>query len=150
MQAFLVLADSAQGDQASGKVSMLGGDWAIIGPEATSMAVIVLMRIPWEEAGEDREFHLRLVDEAGESVGGQDEEQGAPIRFSGVLRAAVEANLRDPLSRAMDIHANMAINIMMPQSPLRSGKLYTWLLEVEGKELASVTFAVRPAPEAAT
>ncbi|MGV9772922.1 DUF6941 family protein [Streptosporangium sp. NPDC003464] len=145
MQGFLVLCDSASTDRATGKISMLGAGWSLTGPELPSTAIAGFLRVPWEEARGDLDFTLGLVDEGGEPVMVPAAEEERPLRFSGQLAVDPADAELDGLARSLDIHSSFAINVH--SLSLGPGR-YTWTLEVDGQELASVTFGVRPDPAA--
>lgn len=50
MRAVLVLCDFAEQDQPGGKVHMLGAGWSMIGPLPAPHAVVVLIKVGWNEA----------------------------------------------------------------------------------------------------
>ncbi|WP_169953775.1 DUF6941 family protein [Microbispora sp. H11081] len=144
MQAFLVLCDAAQHDQVTGKLSMLGGDWSIIGPQISPMTVVVLMRTSWEEAEKAKTFTLNLLDDDGEPVRHGPERR--PIQYNGRLSLDPGNPLADDkVARMTDIHSNVMVSL--GSLPLQPGHRYRWTFDVEGEEIASVQFAVRSAPE---
>ncbi|MEV7964802.1 hypothetical protein AB0O34_02325 [Sphaerisporangium sp. NPDC088356] len=139
MQAFIVLCDAAQRDTGTGKVHILGADWSVTAPSAASTAVVVFLRVPWEELAVERTFHLRLVDEAGIVVKVNDD---LSIEFGGQMGSLADSGVPegDP-SRLTDIHSSIAVTVA--PLPLVQGATYTWCFDVDGKGLASTTFVVR-------
>jgi hypothetical protein len=136
MRASIVLADFAETDP-GGKVHILGAGWSVTGPQPGPQAVVGFIQVPPEQAGVAILFTLRLTDQEGEVV----EVQGP----AGMQRmeASGQVEMREPegWGGSTDLNAAFAINVMLPLSP---GQPYTWSLEVDGKDLASTTFYVRP------
>ncbi|WP_433254013.1 DUF6941 family protein [Streptosporangium sp. CA-135522] len=145
MQGFLVLCDSASTDRATGKISMLGAGWSLTGPELPSTAIAGFLRVPWNEARTDHTFTLGLAGEDGEPVMVSAAGRERPLRFSGQLAVNPADTELDELARSLDIHSSFAISVH--SLSLAPGR-YTWALEVDGEDLASVTFGVRADPDA--
>ncbi|MFI6794708.1 hypothetical protein [Streptosporangium canum] len=70
-------------------------------------------------------------------------EEERPLRFSGRPAVDPSAPELDGLDRSLDIHSSFAVDV----HSLTPGR-YTRTLEVDGRELASVTFGVRSDPDA--
>ena len=146
MDGFLVLADAAQNDQASGKISILGAGWSIVGPDVPPMSVVVFLRARVEEAAQPVEFLLRLLDADREPVKVEGPLGGRlPLEFAGRIQILDNSQPRDEWTDAVGIHSSFAINI--PRVSLPSGSAYMWVLETSGKEISSVPFAIRAEPE---
>ncbi|GAA1513842.1 hypothetical protein GCM10009677_53760 [Sphaerisporangium rubeum] len=95
--------------------------------------------MPWDEAGIERSFTLRLTDSAGDSVKIHDDR---PVEFRGQIGDLSDTgSADDEYTRMTDFHGNIALNI--GSLPLGQGECYAWRFEVEGEELASTSFAVR-------
>lgn len=142
----MMLCDSAQRDAATGKMHMLGGDWAVVGPDLPSMALAVFLRIPWAELEQPRPFVLRLLDGERNPVQGELEQMGeyAPIQFAGEVQLSGAAHLpEDDPARLVDIHSSFSVNLLLAEGALKPG-LHLWVLEVAGAEVASVAFVLRP------
>ncbi|MEO3804911.1 hypothetical protein [Nonomuraea sp. B1E8] len=145
IEAFLVLADSATTDRASGKVHMLGAGWSLTGPAIPPSAITGFLRIPWNEAGDEVRFRLQLLDDAHQAVTLlHDEADTRPVRYEGTV-ALRNAQPADEVMWQVPMNLSFAISI--PPLPLASGRTYEWMLEVEDVEVASVRFAVRPEGE---
>ncbi|MDH2425799.1 hypothetical protein [Sphaerisporangium sp. TRM90804] len=140
MQAFLVLCDNTQADTTTGKVHMLGANWSIVGPVVPPMGIVVFLRVPLEEAAVERSFTMKLTNSGGEPV---TLDNGRPVQVEGKIGNLARAVTpeEDHLTRLTGLHGSIAINVA--PLPLATGAAYAWLFEVEGKELASTTFAVR-------
>jgi hypothetical protein len=140
MQTVIVLGDFAERDTASGKVHILGAGWTVTGPEPTSQAVIIFVKVPADRARTPIPITLRLLDEAGRIV----KVPGA----AGVQRLEVFGQIEmgepETWEDSADLDAVFSVNV----GPLllQPGARYTWSVDVDGKEAASTEFRVRPAP----
>jgi hypothetical protein len=140
IEGFLVLADSAAPDT-SGKVHMLGAGWSLTGPTVPPSAVAGFLRIPWEEAGEQIRFRLRLVDEDREGVKIPHEDgENRAIEFEGTL-ALQSAQPADEITKKVPLNLSFAVSV--PPLPLPTGRAYEWVFDVGDTEVATVHFAVR-------
>ncbi|MEU7984172.1 hypothetical protein AB0B56_04820 [Streptosporangium canum] len=99
--------------------------------------------MPWDEARADHTCTLGLADETGEPVMVPAAEEERPLRFSGRLAVNPADPELDGPARSLDTHSSSAVNV----HSLTLGR-YTRTLEVDGRELASVTFGVRSDPDA--
>lgn len=145
MQAFLMLADAAQPD-ASGKLNMLGADWAIIGPRITPFALVIFFRASWEEADKIHPFTLRLTDGDGAPVLAPAENDGEPkplVLEGQIAMSAHTPSDEDAIARKVEVHSNLAVSLPGIAALLKPGHHYRWSLEADEKELAEVSFAVR-------
>ncbi|MFJ2028982.1 DUF6941 family protein [Streptosporangium sp. NPDC087985] len=140
MQAFIMLCDSAQHDQGTGKMHMLGADWSLTDSVAPQMTVAVFLRVPWEEASTSHSFTLRLVDADEKPVMAPLDGGDSPVEYQGELGISMGADA-DDFIRMTDIHSSFAVNIM-PLS-LEAGKRYEWKLDIDEQEFASADFAIR-------
>lgn len=145
MQAFMVLADAAQHDAASGKINILGGDWSIITQRLRQTALVVFYRVAWQEIEQEKRFSLRLLGEDDKPVHVGDPEQ--PVEYVGRFAFSDSEDAHDDYIRMVDIHNSIAITV--PPLPLVLGRRYTWSLEVDGEPMSSVAFVVRPDDEGA-
>lgn len=144
IEGFLVLADSATTDRASGKIHMLGAGWSLTGPAVPPSAIAGFLRIPWGEASEQVRFRLHLIDEEGEPVKIPQGDGGdLPIGFEGTL--ALNDAQADH-EEAKWVPMNLSFSVSLPPLPLTTGHPYEWIFEVEGSRVASVRFVVRPGP----
>lgn len=146
MDGFLVLADAAQNDQASGKISMLGGGWSIVGPGVPPMSVVIFLRASVEEASQPVEFLLRLVDTNREPIKVEGPLGGhLPLEFAGRIHILDDTQPREDWTDVVGLHSSFAVNI--PRLSIPSGRAYVWVLETAGKEISSVPFAIRAEPD---
>ncbi|NUW46223.1 hypothetical protein [Nonomuraea rhodomycinica] len=142
MEAFLVLADSGNTDQATGKVHLLGAGWSLTGPVVPPSAVAGFLRIPWNDVKEDFTFRLRLVDDARNPVEiPLADGQAKPVGFEGGLDVGFDQPQEDVARR---IPMNLSFSLNIPPLPLVPGRVYEWILDVGEVEVASVRFGVRP------
>jgi hypothetical protein len=142
MHAHIVLCDSAQLDQGTGKMHMLGAGWTVTGPEVPPFSVVVFFQVPWEEAVGLHAFAIRLLDDDDRSVVPAESREGKPIAFTGDLRLNPDSPLLEESAKKVDIHSAFAVNA--PSLKIASGERYRWVVEVDGKEIGSMAFVVRP------
>ncbi|NUW33521.1 hypothetical protein HTZ77_19095 [Nonomuraea sp. SMC257] len=142
MEAFLVLADSGNTDQTSGKVHLLGAGWSLTGPVVPPSALAGFLRIPWHDVEDDFAFHLRLVDDERHPVEVPlADGTTKPIGFEGGLDVGYSRPHEDVARR---IPMNLSFSVNIPPLPLVPGSVYEWILDVGDVEVASVRFCVRP------
>lgn len=144
MQAHIILCDSAQLDQGTGKMHMLGAGWTVTGPQVPPFSVVVFLRVPWEEAQEDHAFEIRLLDESGQPVVPAGVPDSKPVSFTGGLKLNPDSPLLEESAKMVDIHS--AIAVSAPALRIPAGQRYRWVVEADGKEIGSTMFVVRPAP----
>jgi hypothetical protein len=134
-RASLILADFAETDP-GGKVHVLGAGWSVTGPNVGPQAIVGFIQVPAEQSGAPISFILRLADRTGEVV-----EVPGPAGMQRMeVSGQVEMRVPEGWDGSTDLSAAFAVNVMVP---LPQGHPYTWSLEVDGKDLASITFYVR-------
>ncbi|MCC5950679.1 MAG: hypothetical protein JJU45_01140 [Acidimicrobiia bacterium] len=134
----MLLADSAQ--VADGKLYVLGGGLAMVGPKPQPVAVAMLMRIPWDRANLKHNWKLELVDEDGQPVmAGQ-----RPLLVQGNLEAGRPAGL----APGTPLPVPMAINFSA--LPLPAGRSFEFRLAIDDTSEPEwvLPFSTRPAPDA--
>jgi hypothetical protein len=141
MRAAIVLADFAETDTGTGKVHIIGAGWSLTGPSPGPHAVVAFIQIPADRVGGDPiPVMLRLADRAGQLVEAQGPAGMQRVEISG----QVETQVPEGWDRSTEVEVTFAANLM--GLSLQPGQSYTWSIEVDGKELASTQFQVRPAP----
>jgi hypothetical protein len=138
MQATLVLCDFAESDP-SGKVHMLGAGWSFTGPNPAPQAVVAFIQIPADRLGSPIPVTIRLLDPAHQVVEVPGPGGVQPLEISG----QIEMQQPDWWDGSSDLSASFAVNF--GPLPLQHAATYTWHLDVDGKETASIRFFVRPA-----
>jgi hypothetical protein len=142
MRGAIVLADFAETDTATGKVHIIGAGWSFTGPEPSPHAVVAFIQIPADRVGGNPiPVTLRLTDRAGQLVEAQGPAGMQRVEISG----QVETQVQDGWDRSTEVEVTFTANLM--GLPLQAGESYTWSMEVDGKELASTQFQVRPVLE---
>lgn len=124
MHAHVLLADFAQADS-SGKVNALGLGWSITTSPTPNHAVVVILRVGWDETNVKHTLNLRLLTEDGSDA------VEVPTPFgSQPLMVEVEFEVGRPpgLAHGSSIHHSLAINVG-PGLPLTPGR-YEWRLEI--------------------
>jgi hypothetical protein len=135
IRAYIALADFAELDTGTRKVHILGAGWTFTALTASAHAVVVFLKIPPDRVGGPLPITLRLLSKAGEVV--EQPGHGGPQR----LEINGQLQLQEPdEEQAVDLDAILPVNL--GQLTLQAG-VYTWIAEVEGKEVASTDFVVR-------
>lgn len=113
-----------------------------MGPGLGPTAVVVFLRVSWEDTRQERRFALRLLDDDGHAVLLSKEDE-KPVCFSGEFGA--QDGIPDSAGLQLeDIYSNLSINI--PPLPLELGRRYRWVFEVDDYEIADAPFVVRSTP----
>ncbi len=140
MRASIILCDFAEQDQIGGKVHILGAGWSLTGPQPAPHAVVVLIKIGWDEANREHEFVVRLTDADGGVVSVLSPAGTQELSFNGKFEVG-----RPPgIPQGSEIDASFVISLQ--PVPLAGGQRYTWRLEVDQRERATEGFFVRAAP----
>jgi hypothetical protein len=139
MRATLVLGDFAETDASSGKVHVLGAGWSLTGPSPSPQAVVAFLKVPADRVGAPIPFTLRLIDKARQVI----EVPGLGGLQRLEISGQVELQVPDGWDGSTDLSSSFAVNIGV--IPLKPGGYYTWVVEVDDKELASADFFVRSA-----
>jgi hypothetical protein len=135
VDAILLLADSAQ--VADGKLFVLGGGLAAIGPQPQPVALALLIQVPWDRANLPHDWSVELLDEDGVPVLHDD----VPVMVSGQFEAGRPAGLLPGTPLPVPIAINFSA---LPVTP---GRRFLWRLAVDGTSEAAwqVGFSVRAA-----
>ncbi len=142
MRAVIVLCDFAEQEAGGGKVHMLGAGWSVTGPFPTQHAVVILIKVGWNESNRQHQFVLKLTDGDGRAVMVPNPVGGAqPLEIPGQLEVG-----RPPgLPEGSEIDASFVIQLQ--PLPLPGGQRYTWRLEMGTEVLATEGFYMRPGPQ---
>jgi hypothetical protein len=138
VEAHVLLADFAQ--SAAGKVNALGLGWSVTGTPTPNHAVVIVLRVGWDETNINHHLTLQLL-----TADGVDAVE-VPTPF-GSQPLTVELDLevgRPPgLARGSSIDHSLAINVG-PGLPLTPGR-YEWrlLINDEQRDEWRAAFTVR-------
>lgn len=135
MKISLLLADAAQPDTQSGKVSALGLGWRQCQTPTPAFALVVFLDIDWDETNERHRLTCQLLTTDGDPV----TVPGPQGPQSMVFEAAAEAGRPPGAIHGTAVRLPLTLNIP-PGIPLEPGA-YEWRVEVEGFEMAT---AVEP------
>lgn len=140
MEAHVLLADFAQSDN-SGKVNALGLGWSVTGTPTPNHAVVIVLRVGWDEANIGHHLVLRLLTADGFNA------VEVPTPFGSqplVVEVGFEVGRPPGLAQGSTIDHSLAINIG-PGLPLTPGR-YEWRLQINDREQADwrAAFTVRP------
>lgn len=139
MEAHVLLADFAQTD-VSGKVNALGLGWSLTQTPTSNMAVVVMVKVGWNETNQKHRLSLNLLTADGQhAVQGLTPLGMQPLRVEGEFEVGRPAGL--PKGSTID-HA-LAVNVA-PGLPLTPGR-YEWRLKIDDLEDATwrAAFVVR-------
>jgi hypothetical protein len=138
MEAHILLADAAAQDS-SGKIHVLGLGWSTTTTPLPPQAVIILFKVPWDQANRVHRFEIELVDADGHSVTTTGPVGEQPIKVAGDFESGRPAGL--PAGTPLDGALTLNIGGGLALSPGR----YTWNLKINGfsREDWSTSFLVR-------
>ena len=133
----MLLCDSAQ--VVNGKLYILGGGVAVIGPKPQPLALALHITIPWDRANVRHHWRIELFDEDGRPVTVRDK----PVLIQGRFEAGRPAGLRpgSPLG--------VSLAISLTPLPLPAGASYAFGLTIDEHTEPDwrVRFFVKPAPQ---
>jgi hypothetical protein len=135
-----LLADHA--DVASGKLYINGGGWSITGPAPAPYAIVLDVKVPWDERELTHEINCDLLDSDGQPVLVPTPQGLQPYRVWATLDMPGPFEGVKP---GTPLDAPMVIPV--PPIPLAPGGRYEWRLTVDGHEDEDWTlpFTTRPA-----
>lgn len=140
----MLLADFAQTDSA-GKVNALGLGWSVTSTPTPNHAVVVILRVGWDEANVQHHLTLQLLTADGQNA------VEVPTPFgSQPLMVEVDFEVGRPpgMAAGSSIDHSLAINLS-PGLPLPPGR-YDWRLQIgpEQRDEWRAAFTVRQPPGA--
>jgi hypothetical protein len=135
MKVSLFLADAAQADAQSGKVSALGLGWRQCQTPTPPFALVLFLDIDWDETNEQHKLKCQLLTTDGQPV--EVVGPNGPQRI--LLEAAAEAGRPPGAIHGTSVRMPLTVNIPGGM-PLEPG-LYEWRVEVEGFERATAVEA---------
>lgn len=139
MEIVLLLANGAEVG-ANGLVYALGLGWSHVSTPTPPGAVVIMIKVPWDQTNQPHQFVLKLVDGDGRDVmlGLDQAGQPAPLQVMGVFEAGRPSGF--PPGTAMD---QMQVINIGPGLALTPGTTYQWRLEINGQDPAVRSFFVR-------
>ena len=131
MEATLLLCDYAQ--TFDGKLYIMGGGWNRIPANAPiSVAVAVLLHVPWDQTNRPTTVIVTLVNEDGQAVMATEDQ---PLRMGGQLEVGRPAG-----SRAGSTF-NIPLTFTLPALMLPAGG-YRWEVTADGEQIQTARFDV--------
>ena len=118
-QVTMLLADSAQ--VADGKLFVLGGGLANIGPQPQPVALALLIEVPWDRANIQHDWKLELLDEDGGPV----LHDGLPVLVGGTFEAG------RPAGQTPGTALGVPLAINFSALPVDPDKSYLWRLAID-------------------
>lgn len=130
----MMLCDAAQ--VSGGKLFILGGGLAVIGPKPQPLALALQITVPWDQANVQHQWRIQLFDEDGHQVSVKDK----PVVIQGKFEAGRPPGMRpgSPLG--------VSLAISLTPLPLPGGSSYAFGLTINdqtGPDWRS-RFFVRP------
>ena len=116
----MLLADAAQ--VADDKLYVLGGGITAVGPRPQSVAIALLLSVPWDRANRAHQWTLELLDERGDPVPDTED----PVAVRGRFEAGRPTGLKpgSPLT--------VPLAISFATLPVTPGSSYVWQLQIDG------------------
>jgi hypothetical protein len=141
MEAHILLADAAQRSP-EGKIHALGLGWSVTTTPLPPQAVVVFMKVPWDQANEPHTAVLTLVDEDGHVV-----HPGGPDSPPLVISTQFETGRPPGVPKGMPLDMALTFGIAGGM-PVPAGG-YVWRLEIdgEGQDTWQAAFHARPADQ---
>lgn len=136
MEATLLLANSAEAHSQNGMVNALGLGWSVTGTPTPPAALVLMVKVPWDQTNVRHKVELALVDQDGHPATIND--QGDIIRIDGSFEAGRPAGIIP----GTPIDAAVVINLSAGMA-LTPGAAYQWRVEIDGVVVASRSFQVR-------
>jgi hypothetical protein len=136
MKVTMLLADAAQ--RVHGKLYILGGGWSVTAPNPGQMAIAMKVEVPWDQADQEHQVRLDLVDGDGRPVPNETH----PTE----LGTAFQVNRPPDAIPGSPMDATFAFTVH-PLPPLGPGR-YVWRLSIDGErdEDWQLAFTVRATP----
>jgi len=130
----MLLCDAAQ--VAGGKLFVLGGGLASIGPKPQPLAIALQITVPWDQANVPHRWQVELIDEDGQPVVISDK--------AVVLKGQFEAGRPAGLQPGSPLGVSLAINLS--PFPLSGGRSYAFALTINDERRPDwrVRFFVKP------
>lgn len=139
MEATLLLADSAL-QSPDGKVHALGLGWSVTKAPTPPAAILLLIKVPWDQANRKQKFVLQLLDTDSQQVMLPGPMGDQPVRVEGEFESGRPAGL--PSGVPLDVQLVIPVAAGLPLTP----GVYVWQLEVQGDPEPSTTSFVVQAP----
>lgn len=130
----MLLCDSAQ--VAGGKLFVLGGGLAVIGPKPQPLAIALQITVPWDRANIAHEWQIDLVDEDGQAV----VVNTKPVVLKGRFEAGRPAGLQPGTPLGVSLAINLSPFVMV------GGRSYSFALSIDDESRPDwrVRFFVKP------
>ncbi len=132
--ATVLVCDAAQ--VADGKLYVLGGGWSLCGPGPFVHSLAVKIDVPWDQANRKHALTARLVNEDGAPVALGDPPQ--ELRFE----SEFEVGRPPGMVEGTPLIVPFAIGLGPIDLPADAG--YSWIVEIDGSEIARTSFRTRP------
>jgi Family of unknown function (DUF6941) len=133
MEATMLLCDWAE--EINGKLYVMGGGWNRLTRRApaSTMALAVLVQVPWDRANMPHTLKASLMTEDGQPV----TQEGKEVTVEGKMEVGRPPGIRPGTALAAPFALRFEGLLIEPG-------VYTWRLEVDGAELSRSSFEVVP------
>ena len=132
----MLLCEAAQ--LAAGKLYILGGGVAFVGPAPRPLAIAMQITVPWNQANVQYKWRIDLLDEDGHPVVAKSK----PVAVQGTFEAHRPPGLRP----GSPLGVSLVINLS--PLPLPGGKSYTFALAIDDEHQPNwrLRFFMKPRP----
>ena len=120
--------------------SVLGIGWSVTGTPTPPSAIIILIKVRWDQTNTQHILRSHLVDGDGNDVVMPQGPTGEDVPLE--IQADFEVGRPAGLPRGTDIDHVIPLSIA-PGMPLIPGQIYQWRLEIDSDEKAVRSFLVR-------
>ncbi len=133
----MLLCDSAQ--VSGGKLFILGGGVAVVGPKPQPLALAIQITVPWDRSNLEHQWRVELHNEDGQMVAINDK----PVMIRGKFEAGRPAGLRP----GSPLGVSLAINLTPLPLPPASSYAFALTIDDQTQPDWRVRFFVRPPRE---
>jgi len=139
MEAHVLLADAAQ-SMPDGKVHALGLGWSNIPTPLPAHAVVIFIKVPWDQTNRQHSMNIELIDADGQAVTVPGPVGDQALKLEGQFEAGRPAGVEPGTPMDMALTFNLAQGL-----PLGPGR-HTWVLTIneDTKDDWRASFTVRP------
>lgn len=121
----------------------MGIGWSVCSTPTPHMALVILIKVPWDQTNQEHILTLELVDADGRPVMMDVDEQGNPTG----LRIDIGFEVGRPPGvlpgSPIDLAQSINVDAGMPLAPDQN---YEWRLEIDGAAVTARSFRVSSTP----
>ncbi len=128
-----MLADSAQA--IGGKLFLMGGGWAVIGPQPSPSALAGIVQVAWDEANQNHTISFELFNADGKPF-----MVPTPMGLQ-AFKIEMQFQVGRPPGVAAGTEFNVPIAINLAPLPLEPGQRYEWRVAIDGQQFPELRLA---------